>query len=404
MKDPFAKPPPPPAVDSSVAILAALDQLRAAIAGAPPPPAPIITVEPPDLGEVVMAVQNLKGPATADEIAEAVARAIAPSTVEDPSLAVAIAEIAEAMKLLDFRMKGMSGGQAYGGGAVSFSQTGLTQLTEALSGLGGGVTDAQLLALAALEPTSDQVPYFTALDAADVATLTAFARTLIAAVDAAAARTVLGLGSAAVAASSDFQPVDGDLTAIAALTTTAYGRAFLALADAAAGRTALGLGTAATSASTDFQPVDSDLTAIAALSTTSFGRSVLALVDAAALRTLAGLGTAATSATTDFAPATPTVGSGLGTTGTVNLDLSTLNGTYQMIATSGNITFTTSNLAAGRTVTIIISSASTRTLTFPAWVFVGGTPTQILAGKTGVLTLTSTATTDAAVVAAWAVS
>lgn len=97
--------------------------------------------------------------------------------------------------------------------------------------------------------------------------------------------------AAAIAAS---QPLDSDLTAIAALTTTAYGRAFLALADAAAGRTALGLGTAALSASGDFQPVDSDLTAIAALTTTAYGRAFLALADAAAARTALGLGTAAT--------------------------------------------------------------------------------------------------------------
>lgn len=48
-----------------------------------------------------------------------------------------------------------------------------------------------------------------------------------------------GLSSAA------FQPVDSDLTAIAALTTTTFGRAVLALADAGAARTHLGLGTAA---------------------------------------------------------------------------------------------------------------------------------------------------------------
>lgn len=134
---------------------------------------------------------------------------------------------------------------------------------------------------------------------------------------ASAARTNLGLGTAAVSATGDFdaagaaaaaqaasQPLDSDLTAIAALATTSYGRAFLALADAAAGRTALGLGTAALSASGDFdaagaaaaaqaasQPLDSDLTAIAALTTTSFGRSVLAAANAAALATLAGVGT-----------------------------------------------------------------------------------------------------------------
>lgn len=47
-------------------------------------------------------------------------------------------------------------------------------------------------------------------------------------------------------ANSAYQPVDTDLTAIAALTTTTFGRSLLALADAAAARTTLGLGTAAT--------------------------------------------------------------------------------------------------------------------------------------------------------------
>lgn len=45
---------------------------------------------------------------------------------------------------------------------------------------------------------------------------------------------------------SAYQPLDSDLTAIAALTTTSFGRSFLDRADAAAGRTLLGLGTAAT--------------------------------------------------------------------------------------------------------------------------------------------------------------
>lgn len=48
------------------------------------------------------------------------------------------------------------------------------------------------------------------------------------------------------------QPVDADLTAIAALTTTSFGRSFLALVDAAAGRTLLGLGTAAVVNTTAF--------------------------------------------------------------------------------------------------------------------------------------------------------
>jgi hypothetical protein len=101
-----------------------------------------------------------------------------------------------------------------------------------------------------------------------------------------------------------YQPLDSDLTAIAALTTTAFGRSFLDRVDAAAGRTLLGLGTAATQASTAFevagaaaaaqaasQPLDSDLTAIAALTTTAYGRAFLALADQAALQALLGLDT-----------------------------------------------------------------------------------------------------------------
>jgi hypothetical protein len=147
-----------------------------------------------------------------------------------------------------------------GGGAVDSvnGQTGVVLL--GATDVGAQPVDSDLTAIAAL-------------------TTTAFGRGLLALADAAAGRTAFGLGTAATHAHTDYdlagaaaaaqsasQPLDSDLTAIAALTTTAFGRGLLALADAAAARSALGLGTAATTAATDYQPIDSDLTAIAGIS------------------------------------------------------------------------------------------------------------------------------------------
>ncbi len=83
--------------------------------------------------------------------------------------------------------------------------------------------------------------------------------------------------SAAIAAS---QPVDSDLTAIAALSTTSYGRGLLTLADAAAARAAIGAGTGGG------DMVGSNN--LSELTNTTTARSNL------------GLGSAATHATTDY--------------------------------------------------------------------------------------------------------
>jgi hypothetical protein len=78
---------------------------------------------------------------------------------------------------------------------------------------------------------------------------------------------------------------------------------------------------------------------------------------------------------------------------------------FRTISLTGNITFTTSNLAAGKSVTLkILADGSTRTFTFPGWIFVGaGAPADISANKTAILTLTAFGAADANVVAAYAV-
>jgi hypothetical protein len=94
----------------------------------------------------------------------------------------------------------------------------------------------------------------------------------------------------------------------------------------------------------------------------------------------------------------------LATTGTVNLDFS-VEGYKTQPALTGNVTYTASNYAAGRSVTVrVINGSTQRTLTFPTgWVFVGTKPSNIAASKTGVLTVTSFGTTEADCVAAWSV-
>jgi hypothetical protein len=89
----------------------------------------------------------------------------------------------------------------------------------------------------------------------------------------------------------------------------------------------------------------------------------------------------------------------------VTLDMSALAGGYRTISLTGNLTFTTSNRASGRQVTIrLICDATQRTLTFPAgWVFLGVKPSAIAASKTAVLSLTFFGTADTDCVAAYGV-
>jgi len=194
----------------------------------------------------------------------------------------------------------------------------------------------------------------------------------------------------------------------------------------------------ATTAATTYQPLDSDLTSIAALGTTSFGRSLLTQADAAATRTTIGAGTSnvAVSSSTPQAPGTAAAGTSTDAAradhvhplpplvstssaglraatsfstitygATVALDLASLDAQYRTISLTGNLELTTSNLANGRTLVLrLVNDATQRNLTFPTdWKFLGTKPANIAVSKTAVLSITAFGTTNADVVAAYAV-
>lgn len=100
--------------------------------------------------------------------------------------------------------------------------------------------DPTLTALAGLATAANRLIYATGPDTFTTTVLTTYARTLLGADTAAAARDMLG-----VLPGRDVQAWDADLDALGALTTQAFGRALLTMADAPAVRAALGLGSAA---------------------------------------------------------------------------------------------------------------------------------------------------------------
>ena len=77
----------------------------------------------------------------------------------------------------------------------------------------------------------------------------------------------------------------------------------------------------------------------------------------------------------------------------------------QLLTLGGNTTFSSANLTPGKSVTLLVTCDATgRTLSFPAgWVWVGSNaPASILASKKAVLSVYSTGSADAGVIASWA--
>lgn len=100
-----------------------------------------------------------------------------------------------------------------------------------------------------------------------------------------------------------------------------------------------------------------------------------------------------------------TVGT-LGSSGTLNLDMTAMSGTLQTTpALTGALTFTTSNRGSGKHVDVrIVNGATLRAFTWPSWVWVGGAaPASIAANKSGLLSVRFFGSEDTDAIASWLV-
>lgn len=138
---------------------------------------------------------------------------------------------------------------------------------------------------------------------------------------------------------------------------------------------------------------------------TAAGRALLAASTASAQLSALGIGSSGTLSGLTLVSANryETTVSAITYATTVTLDFSINN--LQTLALTGNVTFATSNLAAGRAKQVLITAdSSSRSVSFPSWIWLGGSaPGSLAANKNAILSLLSFGTTNGSVCATWTV-
>ena len=208
-----------------------------------------------------------------------------------------------------------------------------TQIDNLIAGTGTyQPLDADLTAIAGLTSAADRLPYFTGSGTAALATFTTFGRSLVDDIDAATARTTLGLGTMAVETASNY------------LTTSSASSTYATISSP-------GITTSITTTSPTFALINTGATTISfggEATTLSIGNTATAAQTVNMFTASVGSSTYnfATGAISTGVTKTLNIGTGSGTGGTTNINL------------GGNPSVSTSNINLNGKVALSSSSLS----------------------------------------------